>query len=204
MTLIAPTLPQGYRLIDDGLGAPTVVIPAVSHNENAAPLALRTAQQIRDEAITVQLTATELYRAIEQASKRHEQSASSKMRNFVGNKSFNVLNDIFGACAEFALGKLLNAAHDETVGTYRKRNVAGIYCVKATAIRDGVLIVRPKDPESGIGVLGIIKSNFDVTFVGWLAHSDARRAEWYRSLNGSSAMAWCVPQSALKPMKELQ
>ena len=112
-------------------------------------------------------------------------------------------NDICGAIAEMALAKALNVYWVPSVDTFKLPDIGTNLQVRSTTLERGKLIVRPRDSDDEIYVLGIEKTPL-VSFKGWMYGKDAKNAEhWFDPRNGHPG-AWFVAQDKLRNMNELE
>lgn len=128
---------------------------------------------------------------------RHKQS-----HNAVKSKSCTLNTELDQVCAVLAAAKACGKRATLNRGTYEPDRV-GNWRIRHTSQPKGRLRVYDDQPASEICVL-VVGRDGKFTLKGWMRAGDARRIGFKEDLNGSGKTCWCVPQNALKPMKELQ
>ncbi len=108
--------------------------------------------------------------------------------------------DIVGALGECAVAKAVGQYWSPDVNVFAIPDVGDSLHVRSTPLKTGSLIIRPDDPE-GIYILAIGEVK-DWRICGWIRGVDGRVDRFWRTDRGTPA-AWFVPQSALRPIKEL-
>ena len=112
-----------------------------------------------------------------------------------------VRQEVVGACGEMALCKAMNWFFSPTVNTFHGTpDVGDRWEVRATDREDGSLIIRDNDDDDRWYVL-VTGEPPVMEIKGYIQGSAAKRSEWLRNPNGHR-LAWFVPQSALKHLKE--
>jgi len=155
--------------------------------------------------VLVRLTRFEVLAAALVGVRRRLESWGSAETNKVGNGSFGWQIDIEAACAEMAAAKALNLYWSGSVNTFKLPDVGegveGLQ-VRHTDRDGGCLIVRPEDKGHERFLLVTGQAPLFV-LRGWLRGDDARQDAFWRDPNGHRP-AWFVPQSALRPVGELE
>jgi hypothetical protein len=132
---------------------------------------------------------------------RHYEAVKANKRDCHGFDGDGWGIHIEGALGEQAVAKALNIYWDGSVNTWKANDLAGI---QVRTRREGWhdLIVRQEDSDVSAWVLVTGKEGvYNVR--GWIAGSDAKRPEWLKD-HGNRPKAYFVPQSALRPISELQ
>ena len=108
---------------------------------------------------------------------------------------------IEGACGELAFARASGRFWSPSVDTFKSQGDVGGVEVRTRSEHHFELIVRESDDPSRVYALVTGRSPaFRVH--GWLVGVDARRADWLRT-HGNREAAYFVPQSELRPLKEL-
>lgn len=110
---------------------------------------------------------------------------------------------IDGARAELAFARMIGADLTDWADFVNldlasiTGDVAG-WEVRSTRYRAGRLIIHPRDNPARRFAL-VVTNGVTYRAAGWILAADARRAEWWQTLNPAQSAAWCVPQDALLP-----
>ena len=154
----------------------------------------------------VTLSPVEFDVAVNSARLRMLSSATKKLnhsstyeRNFIKRLE----EEVVGACAELALGKLTGEYFIPSLGTFHHTPDFLLDVeVRGTALDTGRLILRNNDSDDRRYVLAIVDAP-KVTFIGWIKGKDGRKPEYVRNPKGYRK-AHFVPQEALRPMSEFK
>jgi hypothetical protein len=154
----------------------------------------------------VTLSPVEFDVAVNAARLRMIASAAKKLNHsstYERNYIKRLEEEVIGACAELALGKLTGEYFIPSLNTFHcvpdfLRDVE----VRGTALDTGRLILRNNDDDARRYVLAIVDAPI-VTFVGWIKGKDGRKGEYVRNPKGYRK-AHFVPQEALRPMSEFK
>lgn len=111
-------------------------------------------------------------------------------------------DEAIGVLGERALAKFLGQYQVDGINTFHAVGDQGGYEVRATALRDGKLIVRDDDKGDRVFVLALVGLDARVVLAGWLYGWQAQRDEW-RANPRESRLSWFVPQEALRSMDTL-
>jgi hypothetical protein len=108
---------------------------------------------------------------------------------------------IDGACAEMAVAKHFGVYWDASVDRYGSTYDVGKMQVRSSwSVPD--LKVKPSDADWVYVVFAWGQApTFDLC--GWIVAGEAKRPEWYHDRGNGGAYAYWVPQSQLRPMREL-
>lgn len=105
-----------------------------------------------------------------------------------------------GACGEMAFAKYAGIYWSGALGNLSADDVGEFQIRTATRPTDS-LILHPKDPDDRIFVL-LIGTAPTYQLRGWIHARDGKNTRYWRDPLGNRA-AFFVPQSALKPMRQL-
>ena len=108
--------------------------------------------------------------------------------------------DLEGAGGECAVAKLLDRYW---TGERIDADVGDNVQVRTSRLASASLLVYTDDPDDHYFVL-VTGHAPDYMVVGWIIGQDAKRAEWFRSLKPGREPCYCVPQGALRSMKDLE
>lgn len=152
--------------------------------------------------VCVRLTWYELFLASSIGLKRHIEALQQNRHDRHGFKGDGWGIHIEGAAGEMAAAKTLNRYYSGSVNTFQDGGDVGSLQVRTRSEASYDLIVRDGDKDEDIFVLVVgVAPEFEV--IGWIKGCDAKRPEW-RQTHGRRPAAYFVPQSALRPMEELQ
>jgi hypothetical protein len=144
---------------------------------------------------TVILNKNEVYIASIVGIRRNITSRDSKDCNKVQNKDFGWHIDIEAAGAELAFAKYMGLYWDFSVNTFKKQDVGG-YQVRHTQVKDGKLIIRPKDNPEEKYVL-IVGTGPEYLIAGWIWGYEAKQDQHiFKGFNGMPD-CWMVHQESL-------
>jgi len=153
--------------------------------------------------MNVTLTPWEYKAAIDNASTRMAVSKGQGTKDISPTKRtwYDELQiDVLGSCGEIAVAKVVNQFWSPSVNTmHRIADVGADIEVRTTTREDGYLIVRENDADDRWFFL-VTGQPPHLTVRGYLLGGDAKRDEWFQPSNNGYRPAWCVPQSALKPI----
>ncbi len=117
--------------------------------------------------------------------------------------------DIIGACAERAIAKSFSIPWDgryfnlgEWKNWRRTGHDVGPFEVRASEWDSACLLLHPSDPDDSPFILVIARGHLFCA-VGWILGGDGKRVgEWREGQHGRPC--FYVPQSALRPMRDLR
>lgn len=150
---------------------------------------------------TVTLKKYEIEMAAWVGIRRNQSSIEKNLRHTAGFNGDSERINIDGALGEIAVAKALGIYWDGSVDTWKADDLRGMQ-VRATTHESGRLIIRQNDDDSSRFVLVVGRCpTFRV--VGWIVAADAKRREYWGSLDPTREPSWNIPQSKLRPMAEL-
>jgi hypothetical protein len=149
--------------------------------------------------VQVRLTQAEILSGAQAGLARRLRAISKENRPAHGyDNSANWQLDIEGALSEMAVAKALGRYWG---GGSDAREDVGRVQVRSTPRLDGSLILHPGDPDAAPFVLAV-GGEGSYRLAGWILGQDGKRREWWRTDTGRPA--FFVPQSALRPMEEME
>lgn len=153
----------------------------------------------------VTLTADQASWAIRAGNARQENAVNRKLRDAHGLKTDNPASfHILGYAGEIAVSVALGAPLPDLAldDFYTRPDVANFCDVRTCRYDLGDLRVHPNDKDDRPYVLAIgVIPNFWI--VGWLYGREAKRQEWWKSINPDRPPAFFAPQSCLRTLSEL-
>lgn len=146
--------------------------------------------------MNVELTPAEMLNAIIVGARRLIVSNEKGLQNVAGAKR-DWSDEIEGALAEMAVARELGLFFSPNVGLYGLKDV-GDYHIRHTALTDGSLIIRDKDPE---GRYLLVTGQFGhYKLAGWIESDKAKEMDQYRKAPNGRSAAWLIPQTELMPV----
>lgn len=132
---------------------------------------------------------------------RQVASLRDRRKHIAGMDAIGWTEHIEGACGEIAVAKALGVYWSAHVNNFSGDDLPGIQ-IRTRRRQDWDLIVRPQDDDNARWVL--VTGECPIYVVrGWIRGMDAKRNEWLSNHAGRPP-AFFVPQSALRPMDELE
>lgn len=145
-----------------------------------------------NEVLAAYHTASQRITASEAQQLNHASTYSRGIRTRMDEESV-------GALGERAFAKW-KGVYSEGINTFHHVADCGLqYEVRATALRNGKLIVRDNDDDFRVFVLALVGLDGRVVLRGWMHGWECKRDEWSSDPHGHRP-AWWVPQESLRPM----
>jgi hypothetical protein len=115
-----------------------------------------------------------------------------------------IKQELYGACGEMAVAKLLNKFWSPAVNTFHKiPDIEPSIEVRTTDKEKGCLIIRDNDSPERDYFLVIAEPPTTMRVIGYISGSDARNDRWVKDPH-SYRPAWFVPQEALTEIGKTQ
>lgn len=149
----------------------------------------------------IELTLAEVIQAALAGVMRRVQNMKRGTRDRFGQPTTDYWSiDIEGCCGELAVAKYLGRFWSGAIGDISADDV-GVVQVRTTGRESGRLILHPEDKDDRVFILVVGNApRFDIR--GWIIAQHGKRDEFW-SDPGTGRPAFFVPQSALKPIEEL-